>query len=182
MALEAGVLGAALAASIVDALTAGGRRYDNGRLVMSRLGADPQQLTFPDGESAKSAGVSSSELVTAHAVSGAPFVTATSALAPPAPLIRDLLSLLGRLLSVPALRRLAVDRLGRAPVKAAPRLRKHSWGHAVVEWADGTRREGWLRAGDGMDFTADITATVTELLARGVGRPGGLDTGRRLRG
>ncbi|WP_214104156.1 saccharopine dehydrogenase NADP-binding domain-containing protein [Acrocarpospora catenulata] len=172
VAVEAGALGAALAASLVDVLTTGGRRYENGRLMTSRLGADPQQLTFPDGESAKSAGVSSGELVAAHAVSGAPFVTATSALVPAAPLIRALLPLFGRLLSVPALRRLAVDRLGRVPVKAAPRPRKHSWGHAVVEWRDGTRREGWLRADDGMDFTAEVTATVTELLARGVGRPG----------
>lgn len=172
VAVEAGVLGTALAASIVDALTAGGRRYADGRLMTSRLGTAPQRLVFPDGESAKSAGVSSGELLAAHAASGAPFVTATSALVPTAPLIRALLPMLGRLLSVPPLRRLAVDRLGRATVKAAPRPRKHSWGHAVVEWADGTRHEGWLRAGDGMDFTADVTATVTELLARGVGKPG----------
>ncbi|WP_262698673.1 MULTISPECIES: hypothetical protein [Streptomyces] len=172
VAVEAGVLGAALAASIVDALTAGGRRYEHGRLVTSRLGADPQRLVFPDGESATSAGVASGELLAAHAVSGAPFVTATSALVPTAPLIRGLLPPLGRLLSVPALRRLAVDRLGRVRAKAAPRPREHSWGHAVVEWADGTRHEGWLRADDGMDFTADVTATVAELLVRGVGRPG----------
>ncbi|MFI6933964.1 saccharopine dehydrogenase NADP-binding domain-containing protein [Streptomyces sp. NPDC050287] len=172
VAVEAGVLGTALAATIVDGLTAGGRQYENGRLVTARLGADPQQLMFPDGESATSAGVASGELLAAHAVSGAPFVTATSALVPTAPLIRVLLPLLGRLLSVPTLRRLAVDQLGRAPVKAAPRPREHSWGHAVVEWADGTLHEGWLCAGDGMDFTADVTATVTELLARGVGRPG----------
>ncbi|MEU6175359.1 hypothetical protein ABZ832_26070 [Streptantibioticus parmotrematis] len=172
VAVAPGVLGAALAAGIVGVLTSGGRRYENGRLVTSRLGADPRQLTFPDGESAKSAGVASGELVAAHAASGAPFVTATSGLVPTAPLIRALLPPLGRLLSVPALRRLAVDRLGRIPVKPAPRPREHSWGHAVVEWTDGTRREGWLRADDGMDFTADVTATVTELLARGGGRPG----------
>ncbi|WPB88315.1 saccharopine dehydrogenase NADP-binding domain-containing protein [Streptomyces malaysiensis] len=173
VAVEAGVLGAALAASLVDALTTGGRRYENGRLVTSRLGADPRRLAFPDGESAKSAGVASGELIAAHAVSGAPFVTATSALAPTSPLMRALLPPLGRLLSVPALRRLAVDRLGRVRIKkATPRPREHSWGHAVVEWADGTRREGWLRAGDGMDYTADVTAAVTELLTRGVGIPG----------
>jgi short subunit dehydrogenase-like uncharacterized protein len=142
VAVEAGVLGTALAASIVDVLTADGRRYENGRLVTSRLGADPQQLAFPDGESAKSAGIASGELIAAHAVSGAPFVTATSALVLTAAPIRALLPLLGRLLSVPPLRRLAVDRLGRVLVKAAPRPRKHSWGHAVVEWADGTRHEG----------------------------------------
>ncbi|MFF3488907.1 hypothetical protein ACFYXC_37435 [Streptomyces sp. NPDC002701] len=155
------------------ALTAGGQRYENGQLITSRLGADPQPIIFPDGESAKSAGASSGELLAAHAASGAPFVTATSALVPTAPLIRALLPLLGRLLSVSALRRLAVDRLGRTTVKTTtPRPRNYSWGHAAVEWADGTRHEGWLRAGDGMDFTADVTPTLTELLARGVGKPG----------
>jgi hypothetical protein len=33
-------------------------------------------------------------------------------------------------------------------LKACPRPREHSWGHARVEWADGTVREGWLRLGD----------------------------------
>lgn len=172
VAVEAGALGTALATSIVDALVAGGRRYENGRPVPARLGADPRRLTFPDGTSAKSAGAASGELVAAHTVSGAPFVTATSALAPSGPLLRALLPALGRLLSVPGLRRRAVNRLGRVTVKAAPRPREHSWGHAVVEWADGTRREGWLRAGEGMDFTTDVTATVTELLAGGSGTPG----------
>ena len=170
--VEAGVLGTALAAGIVDALVAGGRRYENGRQVGARLGADPKRLAFPDGTSAKSAGVASGELIAAHVVSGAPFVTATSALAPTTPLLRALLPLLGRLLSVPALRRRAVRLLGAVSVKAAPRPREHSWGHAVVEWADGTRREGWLRAGEGMAYTAGVTATVTELLAGGSGRPG----------
>ncbi|MFG2074395.1 saccharopine dehydrogenase NADP-binding domain-containing protein [Nonomuraea maritima] len=172
VSVEAGTLGAALAASIVDVLTSGGRRYENGRLVTAPLGADPQRLTFPDGESATPAGVASGDLVAAHAASGAPFVTATSALVPAAPLVRALLPALGRLLSFPAVRRLVIDRLGRVRTKATPRPRRHSWGHAVVEWPDGTRHEGWLRAGDGMDFTADVTATVTELLSRGAGRPG----------
>ncbi|MFF0537341.1 saccharopine dehydrogenase NADP-binding domain-containing protein [Streptomyces coelicoflavus] len=172
VAVEAGALGVALATGIVDTLTSGGRRYANGRLVVSRLGADPRRLVFPDGTSATSAGVASGELLAARAASGAPFVTAASSLAPASPFLRAVLPLLGRLLSVPALRRLAVDRLGRVTVKAAPRPREHSWGHAVVEWSDGTRREGWLRAGEGMAFTTDVTATVTGLLVRGAGRPG----------
>ncbi|MFJ4275648.1 saccharopine dehydrogenase NADP-binding domain-containing protein [Streptomyces coelicoflavus] len=172
VAVEAGALGVALATGIVDTLTSGGRRYANGRLVASRLGADPRRLVFPDGTSATSAGVASGELLAARAASGAPFVTAASSLAPASPFLRAVLPLLGRLLSVPALRRLAVDRLGRVTVKAAPRPREHSWGHAVVEWSDDTRREGWLRAGEGMAFTTDVTATVTGLLVRGAGRPG----------
>ncbi|AZS89457.1 hypothetical protein ELQ87_38320 [Streptomyces griseoviridis] len=171
-AMEAGVLGVALADSIADVLTAGGRRYEGGRLVRSRLGAHPRRLVFPDGEFAAAGEVASGELLAAHAASGAPSVTAASALAPTSAPVRALLPPLGRLLSVPALRRLAVDRLGRVTVKAAPRPRRHSWGHAVVEWADGTRREGWLRADEAMDFTSGVTATVTALLADGAGRPG----------
>jgi len=76
------------------------------------------------------------------------------------------------LLSIPALRRLAVRRLARTTLKAAPRPREHSWGHAVIDWAGGTSREGWLRAGDGMDFTADVAAEVAARLAKGEAEPG----------
>jgi short subunit dehydrogenase-like uncharacterized protein len=172
VATEAGVMGSAFAATAVDVLTMGGRRYDNGRLVKTRLGADPQQLSLPDGQTAKSAGVPSAELYAAQAASGAPSVTVTSALAPTAPAVRALLPLLGVLLSIPALRRLAVRRLARTPLKAAPRPREHSWGHAVIRWQDGTSREGWLRADDGMDYTADVAAEVAAQLARGEGKPG----------
>jgi hypothetical protein len=37
-----------------------------------------------------------------------------------------------------------------------------------VTWPDGTSREGWLRAGDGMDYSASVAAR----LARGEGKPG----------
>ncbi|HEV3382861.1 MAG TPA: hypothetical protein VG142_18000 [Trebonia sp.] len=54
--------------------------------------------------------------------------------------------------------RQAARRRSRSPPRSPPRLRSRarsfrSWGHAVIHWADGTSREGWLRAGDGMDFT-----------------------------
>jgi short subunit dehydrogenase-like uncharacterized protein len=165
-------MGAAFAASIVDVLTTGGRRYRDGRLVKTRLGAGPQRLSLPDGQSATSAGMPSAELYAAHAASGAPSVTVTSALAPAAPVVRAMLPLLGAVLSVPPLRRLAVRRLARIALKAAPRPRRHSWGHAVIVWADGTSREGWLRAGDGMDFTADVAAEVAARLAKGKAEPG----------
>jgi len=172
VAIEAGVMGAAFAASIVDVLTTGGRRYRGGRVVKARLGADLQRLSLPDGQSATSAGTPSAELHAAHAASGAPSVTATSALAPTAPVVRAMLPLLGAALSIPPLRRLAVRRIARTELRAAPRPREHSWGHAVIRWADGTSREGWLRAGDGMDFTADIAAEVAARLAEGNTEPG----------
>ncbi|SEP48956.1 saccharopine dehydrogenase NADP-binding domain-containing protein [Amycolatopsis saalfeldensis] len=171
VATEAGVMGA-FAVSFVDVLTTGGRRYANGRLVKTRLGADAQKLALPDGQTVKSAGAPSGELLAAQRASGAPSVTVTSALVPTAPAVRAMLPLLGVLLSVPALRRLAIRRMAVMPIKAAARPREHSWGHAVVTWPDGTSREGWLRADDGMDFTADVATEVAVRLSRGEGKPG----------
>jgi short subunit dehydrogenase-like uncharacterized protein len=76
------------------------------------------------------------------------------------------------LLSIPALRRLAVGCMTHTRLKAAPRPRQHSWGHAVITWPNGTSREGWLRADDGMDYTANIVAETAVRLARGEGMPG----------
>lgn len=171
-ATEGGVAGVAFASSVVDVLATGGRRYRRGRLVRSWLGADPSRHSLPDGQVAVSAGVPSGELVAAQRASGAPFVTVTSALAPAAPAVRAVLPVLGLLVSIPPLRRLAVRRLARTRLKPSPRPREHSWGHAVVTWPDGTNREGWLRAGDAMDYTADVAAETAARLARGDGRPG----------
>ncbi|HWD03298.1 MAG TPA: SDR family NAD(P)-dependent oxidoreductase [Amycolatopsis sp.] len=172
VASDGGVVGAAYAASIVDIVTMGGRRYENGQLVTSRLGADPQRLTLPDGETVKSAGAPSGELMAAHRISGAPSVTVTTALAPTSPLVRAVLPAVGKLLSISSLRRFAVRRMAGATMKPAPRPRRHSWGHAVVTWADGTSREGWLRADEGMDYTAAVAAETAARLARGEARPG----------
>ncbi|MER5428638.1 saccharopine dehydrogenase NADP-binding domain-containing protein [Streptomyces sp. NPDC002588] len=167
VATEAGTTGTAFAATIVDVITSGGRRYRNGRLVKTRLGADVRSHTLPDGQTAKSAGAPSAELLAAQSASGAPNVTVTSGLAPTSPLVRAVLPLFAALLSVPPMRRLAVRQMARAPIKAAPRPRTHSWGHAVVTWPDGDQREAWLRADDGMDYTADIITETAVRLADG---------------
>lgn len=172
VATEPGRLGEALAASIVDVVTAGGRRYSAGRLVRRRLGADAYRLTLPDGETVTSVGVPSGELYAAHRVSGAPDVVVASTLVPSASAVRALLPAVGALLRIPLLRRPVIARLARMESEAAPRPRAHTWGHAVVTWPDGTEREGWLRAGDAMDFTAAVAAGVAERLVRGEGKPG----------
>lgn len=168
VAMTDGILGTALAASMVDVLITGGRRYANDRLVKTRLGAGTQRITLPDGESVTSTPMPSGELLAAHAASGAPFVTATSSFGAITPAMRAMRVLL----AIPALRRAAIARLARTPIKAAPQPRSHSWGHAIVDWPDGTRREGWLRAGEGMDYTAAVVAEVAARLARGEGKPG----------
>lgn len=177
VAMEEGRLGEALAATMIDVVTTGGRRYSGGRLVRSRLGADSYRLTLPDGDAVKSVGIPSGELYAAHVVSGAPDVTATSTLIPPSPAVQALLPVAGALLSIPVLRRLVTARLAGVEVKAAPRPREHTWGHAVVTWPDGVEREGWLRAGEAMDFTAAVAAGVVVRLVRGEGKPGAYTPG-----
>ncbi|MEQ0559432.1 hypothetical protein ABJI51_10160 [Amycolatopsis sp. NEAU-NG30] len=161
VASEGGTVGVALAASIVDAMTA-----------VSARGAKPRTLVLPDGETAKVAGIPSGELLAAQRASGTPDVTVFSGLAPTAPAVRAVLPLLGRLVSIPAVRRFTIRRLAAVRTKPAPRPRTHTWGHAVVTWPDGTRREGWLRADEAMDFTAAVVAETAVRLARGEGKPG----------
>lgn len=172
VSMSAGRMGAAFAASIVDVMSMGGRAYENGRLVTARLGADLQHLALPDGETAKSAGAPSGELMAAQRVSGAGSVTVATAMAPTTAIARMILPLVGKLLSIPAVGRFAVRRMAGVKMKAAPMPRRHSWGRAVVTWSDGTSREGWLRADDGMDYTAAVAAETAAALAGGQAKPG----------
>ncbi|MFK0120375.1 hypothetical protein [Streptomyces sp. NPDC090994] len=119
----------------------------------------------------KSAGAPAGELMAALRVSGADSVTVTTALAPTSAIARAMPPPAGKLLSIPVVRRFAVRRMAAVKAEATPRPRRHSWDHAVVTWPDGTRREGWLRADDGMDHTA-VTAETAARLARGRGKPG----------
>lgn len=76
------------------------------------------------------------------------------------------------LLSSTRLRTVARRRLARLQITARARPREYSWGHAQVEWPDGTRREGWLQAGDASACTAAVAALVATRLAAGQGPPG----------
>ncbi|MEV5604657.1 saccharopine dehydrogenase NADP-binding domain-containing protein [Streptomyces sp. NPDC052299] len=171
-AVEEGVLGAALATSIVDGFASGGRRYEGGRLVKARLGGEVHHLTLPDGERVSSVGVPSGELVAAHRVSGALSASATSGLVPASFAARAMLPLVSAVLRIRAVRTFAIGRMSGIKAKAAPRPRPHTWGHAVITWPDGTVREGWLRAGDAMDFTSAVAAQTALGLAAGKARPG----------
>lgn len=151
--VEAGGLGEALAATILDGLPEGGRRYENGQLKRTRLASDLTRLTLPDGTTATTSGWPSGELLAAQRASGAPFVVSATSELPTNPAIRMMLPVLTTLLSITPLRAFGKRRL--AAVKIAPRARprEHSWGHARVLWPDGSTREGWLRTGDASTFT-----------------------------
>jgi len=59
VATEQGTVGEALAATILEGLPEGGRRYQDGQLVRARLGSDRERLTLPDGSQASTTAVRS---------------------------------------------------------------------------------------------------------------------------
>ncbi len=172
VALEAGVLGAALAATIVQVLSFGGRQVRQGRLVRARLLADPVHLTTPDGEALVTVSGPSGELLAAWRASAAAAVVAASSEVPSGAIARLVLPVVAPLCRLPAVGGFAVRRLARLPLGARAMPRPSSWAHARAEWPDGTVRAGWLRAGDGHAFTAAVAAEVAHRLLRGEGRPG----------
>jgi short subunit dehydrogenase-like uncharacterized protein len=173
---EPGFLGDALAGTLADTLAAGGRRYEQGRLVRARLGGDAERLTLPDGSIVQTVGVPVGEVEAARRASGAPFVVAARQ-APAGRAARALLPAAASLLSLPALRNAAKRRLARVRVTAQEHSREYSWAHARVQEPDGSTREGWLRAGEGMAFTATVAAEVASRLSRNEGRPGAYTPG-----
>lgn len=78
IALEAGVVGPALAATIVEILSSGGREVRHGRLVPARTAAHPIQLTSPDGDDLRTGSGASGELIAAWRASDADAVVAAS--------------------------------------------------------------------------------------------------------
>ncbi|WP_269855897.1 saccharopine dehydrogenase NADP-binding domain-containing protein [Streptomyces sp. RPT161] len=172
-----GRLGSALAGSIVDALAVGGRRYEHGQLVRARLGGDFERFTLPDGSTAQTVGGPSGELEAARRASGAPFVVAASGAVPTGRAVRAVLPAAAALLSLPALGNAAKRRLARVRVEPREQSRQFSWARARVQGPDGSIREGWLRAGEGMAFTASVAAEVASRLARDEGRPGAYTPG-----
>jgi len=172
VALEAGVLGAALAATIVEVISAGGREVRRGRLVRARPAAHHRELTTPDGHVLGTASGANGELIAAWRASGADSVVAASSAAPASALLRSVVPATTALFRVPGVGRLAVRALARIPLKPADMPRSFSWAHARVKWASGQVLEGWLRVGDGTEFTAAVTVEVTRRLLKGEGRPG----------
>jgi short subunit dehydrogenase-like uncharacterized protein len=177
VAIEAGVFGEALAATIIDGLPYGGRYYKNGRLVRNRVGSSPANIALPDGSHATAASVPFGELVAAQRASKAPNVLAASSEIPTGSAVRVILPLAMALSHMKPLRTFAKRRLARLKISARKRPREYSWGHASVQWSDGTNQEGWLRTGEGMDFTAAVAAEVAQRLLKGEGRPGSYTPG-----
>ena len=173
-----GPLGPAVAASAVDVLSAGGLRYAGGKLVRARLGGDAEQLTAPDGTTIRTASGPAGDLAAAQRASAAPSVVAASTMIPAGRVVGALLPVASALLALPAARAAASRLLARS--RAAQPDRTTSWAHARAEWDDGQVREGWLRSGEGMAFTANVAAEVAHRLAHGGFQPGSHTPGSLL--
>ena len=177
VALEDGTVGAALAATIVEVIAAGGYEVRGGRLVRAAAAAHGITVVTPDGDSLHTGSGASAELLAAWRASGADTVVAASPAAPANTLVRAFLPAMSFVLSRPGVGRLASRGIARIPLKAKPMAREYSFGHATVHWAGGEVREGWLRAPDGTDFTSAVAALVTQKLLSGDGTPGAYTPG-----
>lgn len=173
---DGGPLGHTLVATILEDLPKGGKRYAHGRLVRAGLGSEYLTLTLPDGSSAGTGAMPLGDLEAIRRASGAADVVAASSMAPGSALVRALMSAIGALVSIPALRDLAIRRMGAITSPPTADTGKHSWVHARVEWPNRVK-EGWLRAGDGMDFTTRAAAEVAFRLAKDEGEPGAYTPG-----
>jgi short subunit dehydrogenase-like uncharacterized protein len=165
LAVEEGLIGSALAGSILDGLPDGGRQVERGRLVRAALAGQRQRLTTPDGDAVTTTLLPTGDLLAAWRTSGAGSVVSGSAMLPGGPVVRALLPAVSLLARASVLRHFAVDRLAKVRIRAQRMERRSSWGHCAMEWPDGTRREGWLRLGDAGEFTNAATAEVARRLA-----------------
>jgi short subunit dehydrogenase-like uncharacterized protein len=179
LAMEAGVIGEALAGTILDGFPDArgrgryeGRRYQNGRLIKARIAGDPASLTLPDGTKVVTASMPLGELIAAQRASRAPNVVSASSEAPSSPAVRAVLPLATTLLAIAPVRAFARKRLAAVKLKSRERPREYSYGHARLEWPDGTIREGWLQLGDAQAFTGAVAAEIARRLLAGQGRPG----------
>lgn len=172
IAFEAGALGEALAATIIEGIPEGGRRIAGGRLARAGVGSHPLRLVLPDGAAVTTGSWPSGDLVAAWRISDAPDVVAATTEVPTGAAVRALVPVVGPLLRIRPLQRFATARLAARKLEGGPRPREHSWGHARAEWADGRVKEAWLRLGDAGVFTAAAAAAVAIRIARGDGVPG----------
>lgn len=165
-------LGSAVLASVVDAVAYGGRRYDDGKLTRTRLGADHAWIPLPDLPAISAVAVPTGELEAARRASGAGDVLAFSSEVPSGRAVRAVLPAVSALLSARPIHSGVQRLISRTKMTPPAKSGDVSWAYARLEWPDGTHREAWLRTGEGYSFTAKVAALSAMRLSDGQGRPG----------
>jgi short subunit dehydrogenase-like uncharacterized protein len=170
-------LGSSVLASAVDAIAYGGRRYRDGRLVRRRLGADHERIPLPNAPARDALAVPTGELEATRRASGAGDVLAYSSEVPTGPLVRAVLPAVSALLALRPIRAGIQRLISRVRLTPPAKTGDVSWAYARLEWADGSRREAWLRTGEGYAFTARVAALAAERLGDGTAVPGAFTPG-----
>ncbi len=170
-------LGSAVLASVVDAVAYGGRRYRDGRLVRTRLGAEHAWIPLPDLPAIQGLAVPTGELEAARRASGADDVVAFSSEMPSGRTVRAVLPVLSALLAVQPVRAGAQWLVNHVRLTPPVKSGDISWAYARLEWPDGTHREAWLRAGEGYSFTARVAAHTATQISDGQVDPGAFTPG-----
>jgi short subunit dehydrogenase-like uncharacterized protein len=168
-----GVVGEALANSIVGGIGSPGNEVHDGALTTARIGGRPERVETPDGDVVTTGSFPSGDLLGAWHGSGAREVVAANAFAPTGTLARIAIPALGLIGRIPGVVPFLAAHVAARPTHASPAPRAHSWARARLTWADGTTRTTWFRAGEGMDFTVAAVAETARRLADGTGRAGG---------
>ncbi|MGI9145682.1 MAG: hypothetical protein ACR2IK_03900 [Chloroflexota bacterium] len=137
LATEPGVIGSALAHSIVDNIPSGGWEVRNGRLASAPVFGKPTHLTTPDGDMVASASIPSGELLAAWRASKAAEVVAASSVAPTSAAVRLMMPAVSAVFHIPGVAGFAARRLERVKLRAQAMPRKSSWAHARAEWSTG---------------------------------------------
>jgi short subunit dehydrogenase-like uncharacterized protein len=172
-------LGSSVLASAVDAIAYGGRRYRDGQLVRCRLGAHHERISIPDALPREALAVPTGELEAARRASAAGDVIAYSSEVPSGRAVRTVMPVVSAVLAFRPIRAAAQRLIARMRLTPPLKAGNVSWAYARLEWADGTRREAWLRTGEGYAFTARVAALAAGRLAeestpRGAFTPGAL--------
>ncbi|MUL78535.1 saccharopine dehydrogenase NADP-binding domain-containing protein [Mycolicibacterium sp. CBMA 226] len=170
-------LGSAVLASVVDAVAYGGRRYRNGQLERTRLGADHAWIPVPDLPAIQAIAVPTGELEAARRASGAADVLAFSSEVPSGRTVRAALPALSALLSARPVHTGLQRLISRTKLTPPAKSGDVSWAYARLDWADRTHREAWLRTGEGYSFTAKVAALTAMRLSDGHGSPGAATPG-----
>jgi len=172
-----GRVGETFASTIVNSMCRGAQIYENGQIADAPLGAHAEALTAPDGTAMRTGAFSSGDLEAAARASGAPSVVAASNMVPTTGIARSAMSAVQFLLGFNNVRNFAKRQMANVVAKPRKGTGKPSWAHARMDWADGTTREAWLRAGEGMAFTSQVAAEVALRLWKNEGRPGAYTPG-----
>lgn len=152
-----------VAASAVEVLAAGGRAYRGGRLTATRPGSAYWRIPTPTGDTLGGIGVAVGDLESAARASGAADVDAFTTEIPANAVVRAALPAMAKAARFDMIRR-ALEygvSLTDSPGPVAGRSADYvSLSYAELDWPDGTSRAGWLKMGDGYDFSGVVAASV----------------------